>query len=107
MGWKVVLKESVIADIRWFGRRDGRRVLKEAETLLATDPSLETRNMKRLRPNPIPQRELRVFGKYRVLFNIDGVQGAVTIVLVGEKRGSALVVQGKEYTQHHESRPAQ
>ena len=107
MGWKVVLKESVIADLRWFGRRDGRRILKEAEKLLAIDPSLETRNMKRLRPNPIAQRELRVFGRYRVLFNIDEGLEVVTIVLAGEKRGSALVVQGKEYTEHHESHPSQ
>jgi hypothetical protein len=26
----------------------------------------------------------------------------VTIVVVGEKRGSALLVQGKEFTEHHE-----
>ena len=31
----------------------------------------------------------------------------VTIVLVGEKRGEALIVQGEEFTEHHESDPAE
>ena len=107
MAWKVVLKESVIADLRWFGRRDGRLILKEADRLLRVDPTLETRNMRRLRANPVAQRELRVFGRYRVLFNIDEGEEGVTIVLVGEKRGSAPVVQGTEYIEHHESDPSQ
>jgi mRNA-degrading endonuclease RelE of RelBE toxin-antitoxin system len=107
MAWKVVLKESVIADLRWFGRKDGRLILKEADKLLAADPLLETRNVKRLRPNPVAHGELRVFGRYRVLFNIDETRKEVTIVLVGEKRGSSLLVQGKEYTEHHESDPSQ
>jgi hypothetical protein len=31
----------------------------------------------------------------------------VTIILVGEKRGEALLVQGKEFTDHHESDPSE
>jgi hypothetical protein len=31
----------------------------------------------------------------------------VTIVLVGEKRGQSLIVQGEEFTAHHESDPAE
>ena len=48
-------------------------------------------------------RELRLFGKYRVLFNVDEPERLVTIVLVGEKRGNVLIVQGKEFSGHHES----
>jgi hypothetical protein len=53
----------------------------------------------------VAQRELGIFGKYRVLFNVDGADEVVTIVLVGEKRGESLLVQGEEYTEHHESHP--
>jgi mRNA-degrading endonuclease RelE of RelBE toxin-antitoxin system len=105
MGWKIALKESVINDLRWFGKREGRLVLKEAERRLSEEPTAETANMKTLRPNPIAQRELRLFGKYRVLFNVDEDAEEVTIVLVGEKRGNALFVQGEEFTAHHESDP--
>jgi prevent-host-death family protein len=67
MPWRVRLKESVIEDLRWFGRKDGRLLLKLAEKRLAANPLAETRNMKTLRPNPVAQRELRLFGKYRLL----------------------------------------
>jgi mRNA-degrading endonuclease RelE of RelBE toxin-antitoxin system len=102
MAWTVVLKESVIDDLRWFGRKDGRLLLSAAEELLAADPTTETRNMKTLRPNPVAQRELRLFGKYRVLFNVDAGARVVTILLVGEKRGETLIVRGEEFREHHE-----
>jgi mRNA-degrading endonuclease RelE of RelBE toxin-antitoxin system len=107
MAWTVMLKESVIDDLRWFGRRDARLLLHAAEEHLSADPLADTRNLKSLRPNPIAQRELRLFGKYRVLFNVDPDAEAVTIVLVGEKRGNSLLVQGEEFTAHHEDYPAE
>jgi mRNA-degrading endonuclease RelE of RelBE toxin-antitoxin system len=100
MGWTVTLKESVIDDLRWFGKKDGRLLLNDAEQRLSSDPLLESRNMKTLRPNPVAERELRLFGKYRVLFNVDKEDEEVTIILVGEKRGNSLIVQGEEFTGH-------
>ena len=49
----------------------------------------------------------RLFGKYRVLFNVDREEEEVTIILVGEKRGNSLFVRGQEFTVHHESDPAE
>jgi mRNA-degrading endonuclease RelE of RelBE toxin-antitoxin system len=107
MRWIVALKESVIDDLRWFGKKDGRLLLREAEAWLSTGPLAETRNMKTLRPNALAQRELRLFDKYRVLFNVNDDAKEVTIVLVGEKRGNSLFVQGEEFTAHHESDSAE
>jgi mRNA-degrading endonuclease RelE of RelBE toxin-antitoxin system len=107
MAWSVRVKESVVEDLRWFGRKDGRLLLETAEEYLSADPLAETRNMKTLRPNPVAQRELRLFGKYRVLFNVDPEAEVVTLVLVGEKRGNSLIVQGEEFTGHHEDNPAE
>ncbi len=107
MTWAVVLKESVLDDLRWFGKKDGRLLLREAEARLSAGPLAESREMKTLRPNPVAQRELRLFGKYRVLFNVDEGALEVTMVLIGEKRGNALFVQGEEFTAHHESNPAE
>ncbi len=59
--------------------------------------------MKTLRPNPVAQRELRLFGKYRVLFSVDEINYRVTVVLVGEKRGDRLLVSGEEFSAHRES----
>jgi mRNA-degrading endonuclease RelE of RelBE toxin-antitoxin system len=105
MAWTVTLKESVIKDLRWFGRRDSRLLLDTAVERLTADPLAETRHLKTLRPNPVAQRELRLFGKYRVLFNVDAAAEVVTIVLMGEKRGQNLFVQGEEFSEHHESHP--
>ena len=106
-GWRVLLKKSVIDDLRALGPKPGRALLKEATRRLVADPLAETRHMKTLRPNSVAQRELRFFGKYRVLFSVDRPQRLVTIVLVGEKRGEALIVQGRRFTAHHESDPAE
>jgi hypothetical protein len=40
------------------------------------------------------------------LFNVDEENAVVTIMLVGEKRGHSLFVQGEEFTSH-ESDPAE
>jgi mRNA-degrading endonuclease RelE of RelBE toxin-antitoxin system len=103
MPWRVELKASVIDDLLWFGKKTGRKILEEAEHRLAADPLATTRNLKTLRPNPVAQRELRLFGKFRILFNVAEAEKLVTIVLAGEKRGETLIVQGEEFTDHHES----
>jgi hypothetical protein len=43
-------------------------------------------------------------GRYRVLFNLETATREVHIVLVAEKRGDALFVQGERFTAHHEDR---
>ena len=71
MAWTVHLKESVIDDLRWFGKKDGQILLKEVEQRLPADPLTVTQNMKTLRPNPVAQRELRLLRKYGILFDVD------------------------------------
>jgi hypothetical protein len=89
MAWKVEVKEAAIDHLAWFGKKLGRKLLQSALKFLQHDPLAQTKNMKSLRPNPVAQRELRLFGKYRV-----------TIVLVGEKRGNKLLVSGREFSAH-------
>lgn len=98
--WTVALKESVIDDLRALGRKQGRAVLKAAAERRAADPLATTRHLKSLRLNPVAHRELRLFGRYRVLFTVDEAETTVTIVLVGEKRGNSLYVQGERFTAH-------
>ena len=107
MTWTVVLKDSVLDDLRYFGRSQGRALLGLAEELLQSDPLAETRNLKTLRPNKFAQRELRVQGKYRVLFNVNVQDEEVVILAVGEKHGNVLRVQGEEFKRHHESDSAE
>jgi mRNA-degrading endonuclease RelE of RelBE toxin-antitoxin system len=89
-------------DLRHLGRKNERLIMKELERLapLAADPDFETRNLKTLRENAVAQRELRLWGKVRVLFNIDVERRTVILVVVGLKRRAALIVRGREYHMH-------
>ncbi len=89
------MKESVIDDLSALGRKLGRALLKAAAERLSSDPLATTRHLKSLRPNPVAHRELRLFGRYRVLFTVDQTERTITIVLVGEKQGNSLYVQGE------------
>ena len=104
--WTVTLKESAIGDLKFLGHKVGRAVLKAASERLKLDPLASTHHLKSLRTNPVAHRELRLFGRYRVLFKVDEAGKVVTVVLVGEKRGNSLYVQGKRFTAH-EDRSAQ
>ena len=81
-------------------------MLNTATKRLESNPLSTSRHLKTLRPNPVAERQLSLFGKYRVLFNVDEPRRVVTMVLVGEKRGNSLYVQGERF-EAHESRPAQ
>jgi mRNA-degrading endonuclease RelE of RelBE toxin-antitoxin system len=107
MAWKITLTKSALSDLAWFGKKIGPAVLEAATELLEADPVTETRNLKTLRPNPAAQRELRLLGKYRILFNVDPKKQIVTILAAGEKRGNKLMIQGREYTAHHEDHTAE
>jgi mRNA-degrading endonuclease RelE of RelBE toxin-antitoxin system len=107
MAWTVEVKEAAVEHLRWLGKKTGRPVLKKALEYLERDPLVETNNLKTLRPNPIAPRELRLLGKYRVLFSVNEANQLVTILLVGEKVGSRLLVLGQEFSAHHEGNPVE
>ena len=70
-GGTVSFKGSIVDDLRWFGKKNERILLDETARILAENPLAESRNMKSLRPDHVTRRELRLFGKYRVLFDVD------------------------------------
>jgi mRNA-degrading endonuclease RelE of RelBE toxin-antitoxin system len=105
MAWTVEIKEAAVEHLEWFGKRTGRKLLQTCLERLEQDPLAETKNLKTLRPNQIAQRELRLYGKYRVLFSVDERERLATVILVGEKRGDRLFVLGEEFSAHHESDP--
>jgi mRNA-degrading endonuclease RelE of RelBE toxin-antitoxin system len=104
MAWTVEFKEATLQHLRTFGKKTGRQLLETALEHLERDPLGETKILKTLRPNPVAQRELRCFGKYRVLFSVDEEDLTATIILVGEKVGNRLLVLGQEF-RAHESHP--
>jgi mRNA-degrading endonuclease RelE of RelBE toxin-antitoxin system len=71
-------------------------VLDAVRVQLQHEPLYETRNRKRLRPNPLAPWELRV-GALRVFYEVDaGESDLVNILAIGVKRGNRLFIAGKE-----------
>jgi hypothetical protein len=83
--------------------QDGPKALRKFERVevfaaiefqLTHEPTTETRNRKRLRPNEIAEWELRA-GKLRVLDNVCEAERVVRIEAVGFKIGNVLFVRGR------------
>jgi mRNA-degrading endonuclease RelE of RelBE toxin-antitoxin system len=66
------------------------------EEQLTHQPTVETRNRKKLRPNQIAEWELRI-GKYRVFYDVDTGANVVEVKMIGYKEGNRLLVRGEAY----------
>ncbi len=86
--------------------REQRIIEAAVHARLSLQPSIPTKNIKRLRPNPLVKYELRV-GDLRVLYNIEGDE--VILLVIGRKIGNKLLVKGEEFHGHQDdpAKPAQ
>lgn len=72
-------------------------IFDSVDRQLTYQPTLETRNRKPMRPNPLAPWELRI-GNLRVYFDvIDEPQPVVLILAVGVKRRNRVSIGGKEF----------
>ena len=78
-----------------------QRLLKAAiQSRLVHQPTSPTKAVKRLRPNPLAQFELRV-GDLRVLYNVEQLE--ITILAFGRKVGNKLIVKDEEFHAHQDN----
>src|SRR5438093_378908 len=70
---------------------------------LEHQPTTPTKAIKRLRPNPLAEFELRV-GDLRALYNVE--KDEVVVLIVGRKVGNKLIVEGEEF-HGHQDHPAE
>jgi mRNA-degrading endonuclease RelE of RelBE toxin-antitoxin system len=94
--FRIEFTPEAVEDLRLLRKFDQQQILGAIERQLRDQPTQETRNRKRLRPNQLAEWELRV-GDFRVFYVIDQDQAAVKIEAVGYKQGSKLFVHGEEY----------
>lgn len=72
-------------------------VLDRVEEQLTHEPTVETRNRKRMRPNPLAPWELRV-AKLRVYYDVQaGPEKIVTVRAVGTKDRNEVRIAGKVF----------
>jgi hypothetical protein len=77
-----------------------QRILEAAiRSRLEHEPTKLTKAIKRLRPNPLAEFELRA-GDLRALYNVEGDE--VVILIVGRKVGNKLIVEGEEFHGHQD-----
>ena len=94
--FEVLFTESAFDDLKFLKKPEQNVILDAIEQRIATEPLVETRNLKPLRPNDLSSWQARV-GDYRVFYDVDEGSHTVTIKAVGWKEHNKLFIRGKEY----------
>ena len=77
--------------------RDRAIVMDAVDQQLAHQPTVETRNRKLMRPNPVAPRELRI-GDLRVYYDVsDSPDPVVTVQAVGVKVHNVVRIGGSAF----------
>ena len=105
MAFHISITADAESQWRALSARQQRLLEVAIQTRLVHQPTTPTKAVKRLRPNPFAEFELRV-GDLRVLYNVEGAE--VLLLVVGRKAGNKLIVEGKEFHGHQDdpSEPA-
>jgi mRNA-degrading endonuclease RelE of RelBE toxin-antitoxin system len=99
MTFKITITDEAERQFRALTARQQRTLEAAIISRLQYDPTTPTRAIKRLRPNPLVEFELRV-GDLRALYNVEGDE--VVILIVGLKVGNKLFVEGEEFYGHQD-----
>ena len=84
-------------DLKSFRKFEQQEIIDGIQTQLKHEPTVETRNRKRLRPNEVAEWEVRV-GRFHVFYDVDEGAGIVSIEAIGFKIGSQLFIRGEKRT---------
>ena len=103
MPFKITITEDADRQFRALSPRQQRILEAAIQSRLQHQPTTPTRAIKRLRPNPLAEFELRA-GDLRVLYNVEGDE--IVVLIVGRKVGNKLIVEGEEF-HGHQDHPAE
>lgn len=92
--YEIELTPEARDDLKSLRTFEQRTIIVGIDTQLRYEPTVETHNRKRLRPNDVAEWELRI-GKYRVFYNVEEHVLIVSIEAVGFKVGNVLYIRGK------------
>jgi mRNA-degrading endonuclease RelE of RelBE toxin-antitoxin system len=94
--YEIQYNVEAIEDLKLYRKHERQLIVDQIDEQLSHEPSYETRNRKRLRPNRVAEYELRI-AKFRVFYDVDENEKVVKIEAIGHKEGSCLFIRGKEY----------
>jgi len=92
--YEIEFTPEAVEDLKALRKFEQEEVVDGIESQLRHEPTVETRNRKKLRPNNVAAWELRI-GRFRVFYNVDQAVRIVSIEAVGFKVGNLLFVRGK------------
>ncbi len=93
--YEIEYTQGAIDDLRYFRKHEQRIIVEAIDSSLRYEPTVETRQRKHMRPNPLGEWELRI-GEFRVLYDVAEKIKIVEIERIGQKRGNKFFFQGKE-----------
>lgn len=100
MAFKITITADADRQYRSLAAREQRILEAAIQSRLEHEPTKPSKAIKRLRPNPFAEYELRA-GDLRALYNVEGDE--VVILVVGRKVGNKLIVEGEEFHGHQDN----
>ncbi len=93
--YQIEFTAEALDDLQALRKFEQKEVLKGIESQLQHEPTVVTRNRKKLRHNDVADRELRI-GRFRVFYNVEQDTRIVSIEAIGFKVGNQLFIHGEE-----------
>jgi mRNA-degrading endonuclease RelE of RelBE toxin-antitoxin system len=94
MMYSIEFTPSALDDLKALRKKEQKQVVEGIEAQLIDQPTAETRNRKKLRPNNVAEWELR-HGRFRVFYNVLNEARIVSVEAVGFKIGNLLFIRSK------------
>jgi mRNA-degrading endonuclease RelE of RelBE toxin-antitoxin system len=94
--YEIELSPEAFDDLAAFRKFDQVRIVAGIEAQLKQEPTTETRNRKRLRPNQLAAWALRI-DSFRVFYDVLPEEALVKVVAIGEKLGNQLYIHSEKY----------
>lgn len=94
--FNIEFTQSAQDDLSWFKKSEQNIIINGIFDKLRYEPTIETKNCFQLRSNSTADWELRIQGKFRVLYNVDDQVEIVEVQKIGEKRGNRIFFRGQE-----------
>jgi mRNA-degrading endonuclease RelE of RelBE toxin-antitoxin system len=92
--YEIKLSPNVQEDLKSLRKFEQKEVLKSIKEQLRYEPTVETKNRKRLDPNELAEWELRI-GRFRVFYDVEIDALIVSIEAIGVKEGNLLFIRGR------------
>ncbi len=99
MPFKITITEDADRQFHALPVRDQRTLEAAILSRLQQQPTTPTKAIKKLRPNPLAEFELRA-GDLRALYNVE--EDEVVLLIVGRKVGNKLIVEGEDFDGHQD-----